>query len=49
MLWAIAIVLIVLWGLGLLHGYAIGEVIPVLLILALIALAIRFFTERRGA
>ena len=47
MLWAIATVLIVLWGLGLVHGYAIGQVIYVLVILALIAVAIRFYTERR--
>ncbi|HEV8365041.1 MAG TPA: lmo0937 family membrane protein [Gemmatimonadaceae bacterium] len=47
MLWAIAVVLIVLWGLGLVHSYAIGQVIYVLLIVALIAVAIRFYTERR--
>jgi uncharacterized protein DUF5670 len=48
MLWAIAIVLIVLWGLGLVHGYPIAEVIHVLLIVALIGVAIRIYTERRA-
>lgn len=47
MLWAIATVLIVLWGLGLLHGFAIGEVIHALLIVALIAVVIRIYMERR--
>lgn len=48
MLWAIAIVLIVLWGLGFVHGYPIAEVIHVLLIVALIGVAIRIYTERRA-
>lgn len=46
MLQTIAIVLIVLWALGLVGGYAIGGFIHVLLVIAIIMLAVRFFTGR---
>ncbi len=47
MLQTIAIILIVLWALGLVGGYAIGGFIHVLLVIAIIMLAIRFFTGRK--
>jgi uncharacterized protein DUF5670 len=47
MLLTIAVVLVVLWALGLVGGYAMGGVIHLLLVLAVIAVAIRFFTGRR--
>lgn len=47
MLETIAIVLIVLWALGLVGGYAIGGFIHLLLVIALIVLAVRFFSGRR--
>ncbi|MEP7381859.1 MAG: lmo0937 family membrane protein [Gemmatimonadota bacterium] len=47
MLQTIAIVLIVLWALGLVGGYAIGGFIHLLLVIAIVMLAIRFFTGRR--
>lgn len=47
MLETIAIVLIVLWALGLVGGYAIGGFIHLLLVIALIALVVRFFSGRR--
>jgi predicted nucleic acid-binding Zn ribbon protein len=47
MIWTIALVLIVLWALGLVGGYAAGGLIHVLLVIALIVIATRFFTGRR--
>jgi uncharacterized protein DUF5670 len=43
----IAIVLIVLWALGLVSGYAMGGLIHLLLVIAIIVFALRFFTGRR--
>ena len=45
----IAIVLIVLWALGLVSGYALGGLIHLLLVVALVVFALRFFTGRRLA
>ena len=48
MLWTLVIVLLVLWALGFgLAGQAVGSLIHVLLVLALIVLAIQLFTGRR--
>jgi Family of unknown function (DUF5670) len=43
MLWAIAVVLIALWVLGLATSYTIGGLIHVLLVLAILSLAFQFF------
>jgi len=43
----IAIVLVVLWALGLVSGYAMGGLLHVLLVIAIVVLAARFFTGRR--
>ncbi|HEX6316594.1 MAG TPA: lmo0937 family membrane protein [Gemmatimonadaceae bacterium] len=45
----IAIVLLVLWGLGLVGGYALGGLIHLLLVIAVIIFAVRLFTGRRVA
>lgn len=45
----IAIVLIVLWALGLVGGYAMGGLLHLLLVIALVVFALRFFTGRRIA
>ncbi|HWP69682.1 MAG TPA: lmo0937 family membrane protein [Gemmatimonadaceae bacterium] len=45
----IAIVLLVLWALGLLSGYALGGLIHLLLVVAVVVFALRFFTGRRIA
>ena len=47
MLQTVAIVLIVLWALGLVGGYAMGGLIHLLLVVAIIVLAMRFFTGRK--
>lgn len=45
----IAIVLIVLWALGVVSGYTVGGLLHLLLILAIIVFALRFFSGRRVA
>jgi hypothetical protein len=47
MLWTVAIVLIVLWVLGLVSSYTLGGFIHVLIILAVIAVLVGFI-QRRG-
>ena len=41
MLWTIALLLVVLWGLGLVTSYTLGGFIHILLVLAVVAVAIR--------
>lgn len=47
MLWTILIILLVLWLLGLVSGYALGGFIHLLLVVALIVLIIQLLTGRR--
>lgn len=47
MLFTIAVILIVLWALGLFTGTTIGGLVHVLLILAIIAVAYQLITGRR--
>lgn len=47
MLETIAILLIILWALGLLSSYSLGGFIHVLLILAIIVIAVRLIQGRR--
>jgi len=47
MLYTIAVVLLVLWLLGLVTSYTIGGFIHVLLVLALVMVLIRLFTGRK--
>jgi hypothetical protein len=47
MLWTIAVVLIVLWLLGLVSSYTMGGFIHVLLVVAIIVVAIRLIQGRR--
>ena len=49
MLWTIAVVLLVLWGLGQVTSYTIGGFIHILLVLAIIAVLIRIIQGRRLA
>lgn len=48
MLWTIAVVLLILWALGLVSSYTLGGFIHILLILALIVVVINIFQGRRG-
>lgn len=47
MLWTIAVVLIVLWGLGLVTSYTMGGFIHVLLVVAVIVVLVRIIQGRR--
>ena len=48
MLWTIAVVLIVLWAVGLVSAYTMGGFIHVLLVLAVIALILQLIQGRRS-
>jgi hypothetical protein len=47
MLWTIFIVLLVLWGVGLLTGTTLGGVIHALLVIAIIVVLVQVFQGRR--
>ena len=47
MLYAIAIVLVVLWLLGLLSSYTMGGIIHILLVIAIIMILVRIISGRR--
>jgi hypothetical protein len=46
MLTTIAIVLIILWLLGLVSGYTLGSFIHILLVVAIIMILVRFISSR---
>jgi len=47
MLWTLAVILIVLWLLGMVSSYTMGGVIHILLVIAVIAVLIRLVSGRR--
>jgi hypothetical protein len=47
MLWTIAVVLVILWMLGLVSGYTIGNFIHILLVVAIIIVLVRVIQGRR--
>jgi hypothetical protein len=49
MLYTIAVVLIILWLLGLVTSYTMGGIIHVLLVVALVMVLLSLFGGRRGA
>jgi cation transporter-like permease len=46
-LWAIFVILLILWALGLMTGYTLGGVIHVLLVIAIIVVLIQVIQGRR--
>jgi asparagine N-glycosylation enzyme membrane subunit Stt3 len=48
MLWTIAVILIVLWALGLVSSYTIGGFIHILLVIAIIVLLLGVIQGRRS-
>ena len=49
MLWTIAVILIILWALGLVSSYTMGGFIHILLVLAVIVVLLNLFQgQRRG-
>jgi hypothetical protein len=47
MLWTIAVILLILWGLGLVTGYTISGFIHVLLVIAIVVVLVRIISGRR--
>ena len=47
MLWTVAVVLLVLWWLGLVTSYTLGGFIHILLLLAVVTVVIRLIQGRR--
>jgi hypothetical protein len=47
MLWTIAVILIILWALGLVAGYTLGNFIHVLLVIAIIVILVQVIQGRR--
>jgi hypothetical protein len=47
MLWTIAVVLVLLWALGLVSSYTMGGFIHILLVLAVIVVLVRLIGGRR--
>lgn len=47
MLWTVCVVLLVLWLLGLLSGYAMGGLIHVLLVIAIVVVLVRVIRGRK--
>ena len=47
MLYTVAIVLIILWALGLVSSYTMGGVIHVLLVIALVVIVFNFLSGRK--
>jgi Family of unknown function (DUF5670) len=47
MLWTVAIVLLVLWALGLVTSYTLGGFIHILIVVAIIIVLVQFIQGRR--
>jgi len=47
MLWTIAVVLVILWMLGLVSGYTMGNFIHILLVIAIVVVLVRIIQGRR--
>ena len=48
MLWTIAVILLVLWLLGLVSSYTMGGLIHVLLVVAIVMVLVRIISGRRA-
>jgi hypothetical protein len=48
MLWTIAVILIILWAVGLVSSYTLGGFIHILLVIAIIVLLLGFIQGRRS-
>jgi hypothetical protein len=47
MLWTLFVILLILWGLGLMTGYTMGGVIHALLVIAIVVVLIQVIQGRR--
>ena len=48
MIWTIAVILVVLWLLGLVSSYTLGGFIHILLVIAIVVLLVGFISGRRA-
>ena len=48
MLWTIAVILLVLWALGMVTSYTLGGVVHLLLVIALVVIVLQFIGGRRS-
>jgi hypothetical protein len=48
LIWAIAVIFVILWGVGLATTYTMGGLIHVLLVLAIVAVLVRVILGRRA-
>ena len=48
MLWTLAVVLLVLWALGLVSSYTMGGFIHILLVIAIVVVLVRIIQGRRA-
>ena len=48
MLWTIAVILLVLWALGMVTSYTLGGVVHLLLVIAVVVIAFQFISGRRS-
>ena len=48
MLWTIAVILLVLWALGMVSSYTIGGLVHLLLVVALVVIVVQFLSGRRS-
>jgi hypothetical protein len=47
MLWTVAVILLILWALGLVTGYTMSGFVHILIVLAIVAVLVRIITGRR--
>jgi Family of unknown function (DUF5670) len=47
MLWTLFVILLVMWGLGIMTGYTLGGVIHALLVIAIIVMLVQVLQGRR--
>ena len=47
MLWTIAVILLILWALGLVSGYVMGGFIHILIVVAIVMVLVRIISGRR--
>ena len=47
MLWTLAVILLILWGLGLVTSYTMGGFIHILVVLAVVAVLVRVIKGRK--
>jgi hypothetical protein len=49
MLWTVAVILLILWALGLVTGYTMSGFIHILIVIAIVAVLLRIISGRRIA